>query len=37
MDDLNLMASRGFEIFNIMELLGMEKSMTSSLELVLHI
>ena len=30
MDDLNFMASQGSQIFNIMELLGMENSMTSS-------
>ena len=36
-DVLNFMASQGSHIFNNMELLGMEKSMTSSLELVLHI
>ena len=29
MDDLNFMASQGSQIFNIMELLGMENSMTS--------
>ena len=40
-DDLNFMASQGSQIFNTMEMLEMEKrkkkSMTSSLELVLHI
>ena len=37
-DVLNFMASQGSQTFNTMELLGMEKtSMTSSLELVLHI
>ena len=34
MDDLNIMASQGSRIFNTMDLLGVEKSMTSSLELV---
>jgi len=36
-DVLNFMASQGSQIFNTQELLGMEKSMTKSLELVLDI